>query len=317
MITTDSIKLFLRNGGLVWHVLIYIVVCTLLLGGLTVAICMPFIQTLIEAGCFDQILDIFTGNVANIQLNVIFASIADLVTNIFGAIGADLGTMLPYVIILFLIFGVLGSFLYGLGELAVADCLYSYMGSSTKIGFSSCFIKNIFRSARLQLSKLVTVLPYNILICAVVYACLMMYNSTSVWVLTIAPFLLVLAVTLLVALKRTFVCAWAPSIIVRNEGTWAAFGSGLYDVFKNFGKIFGRQFVLVLLMIAVTIAAIILTASVGLVLTIPAGIVLCGVVNMVLFFYISGLKFYVDDDEIVSSKKKESLENINSLRDII
>ena len=91
----------------------------------------------------------------------------------------------------------------------------------------------------------------------------------------------------------------------------------MQDVFKNFGKIYGRQFILTLSIIAVTIAAIILTASVGLILTIPAGVVFCGVMNMVIYFYINGLKFYVDDDVIVSSKKKESLENINSLKDII
>lgn len=317
MIITDSVKLFLRNGGLVWRVLLYIVICTLLLGGLSVAICMPFIDKLLEAGCFDQILAIFTGNVANLQLSAIFASVADLIYDIGAVIAANMGLMLPLAIVLFFIWGVLGSFLYGLGELAIADSLYGYMGSNTKIGFGSCFIKNIVRSVKLQLARLVTVLPFNILICASAYGCLMMYNSTNAWVLCFAPFVLVLVVTLLVSLKKTIFCAWAPTMIVHNSGVWSSFGYSIADVFKNFGKILGRQFILTLLMIAVSIAAIVLTASVGLVLIIPAGVVLCGVVNMVIYFYINGLKFYVDDDEIVSSKKRESLENINSLKDII
>lgn len=317
MITTDSIKLFLRNGGLVWRVMVYIVICALLLGGLSVAICMPFIQQLVDTGCFNQIFDIFTGNVANIQLGAILGSVSQVVIDIMNIISQNIGTMLPMAIGLFFIWGVLGSFLFGLGELAVADSLYGYMGSNTKIGFTSCFIKNIVRSVRLQLSKVVTVLPFNMLIWAAVYGCLMMHTSSSTLVLAIAPFVLILVVTVLLALKRTIFCAWAPCIIVQNTGTWESLGYCMQDVFKNFGKIYGRQFILTLSIIAVTIAAIILTASVGLILTIPAGVVFCGVMNMVIYFYINGLKFYVDDDVIVSSKKKESLENINSLKDII
>lgn len=317
MITTDSMKLFLRNGGLVWRVMVYVIICTLLLGGLSLAICMPFIQKLTEAGCFDQIFDIFTGNVANIQLGAVLGSVSDLVTDIIGVISANVGTMLPLAIVLFLIWGVLGSFLYGLSELAIADSLYSYMGSTTKIGFTSCFIRNIVRSVKFQLSKLLVVLPMNIVIFVAIYGCLMMYTASSVWVITLAPFVLVLVVTVLIALKRTFICAWSPCIIVQNTGIWESLGNSLPDVVKNFGKIYGRQFVLTLIIIALTIASIILTASVGLVLVIPAGIVFCNLLNMVIYFYLNGLKFYVDDDVIVASKKKETLENINSLKDII
>ncbi len=317
MITTDSMKLFLRNGGLVWQVMVYVIICTLLLGGLSLAICMPFIQRLSEAGCFDRIFDIFTGNVANIQLGAVLGSVSDLIIDIINIISANIGTMLPFAIAIFLIWGVLGSFLYGLGELAIADCLYSYMGSSTKMGFTSCFIRNIVRSVKLQLSKLLVVLPINFVIVIALYGCLMMYTASSVWVLTIAPFVVILVATVLIALKRTLVCAWAPCIIVQNTETWESLGYCLPDVFKNFGKIYGRQFILTLIIIAVTIAAIILTASVGLVLIIPAGIVFCNLLNMVIYFYLNGLKFYVDDDVIVASKKKETLENINSLKDII
>jgi len=317
MITTDSCKLFMRNGGLVWQVMVYIIVCSLLLGGLSVAICMPFLQQLSSSGCFDQIIDIFTGNVANIQLGAVLNSVAELLLDIIDVIFANLATMLPLAIVLLLIWGVLGNFLYGLGELAIADSLYAYMGSSTRIGFTSCFIKNIVRSVKLQLAKLVTVVPFNFVILVAIYGCLMMYIASSAWVLALAPFVLILVVTLLIALKRTIFCAWTPCVVVQNTGIWESLGYSMTDVFKSFGKIFGRQFVLTLLVIAVTIASIILTASVGLVLAIPAGVVFCKLLDMVIYFYLNGLKFYVDDDVIVTSKKKETFENINSLKNII
>lgn len=317
MIITDSCKLFLRNGGLVWQVMVYIIICTLLLGGLSVAICMPFLQELSDSGCFDKIIDIFTGNVANIQLGAVLGSVSELIIDIMNIIFSNVATMFPYAIALFVIWGVLGNFLYGLGELAVSDSLYAYMGSSTKIGFTSCFIKNIVRSTKLQLVKLVTILPFNIVIFVAMYGCLMMYTASSVFVVTIAPFVLVLVTTVLIALKRTIFCAWVPCIVVQNTDTWESLGYSLSDVFKSFGKIYGRQFILTLFIIAITIASIILTASVGLVLTIPAGVVFCGLLNMVIYFYLNGLKFYVDDDVIVTSKKKETFENIKTLKDII
>lgn len=317
MVTTDTSKLFIRNVGVVWGLLAYLVVCILIIGGLSIALCYPFIESLVSAGVFNEIFAVLTNNVANLQVGQIFGSLADIIVKISGIIGDNLASIVPMVIILFFIICVLGGFLVGLSELAVADCLYGYMGSNSKIGFFSCFIKNIVKSVKLQLAKLAVVLPCNIVIIAAIIACLMLFTIGNFWVSVFAPFVLTLVFILLFALKNTLFSAWVPCVIVKDYGAWSALRQSFGDVTKNFGKIFGRYFVLSVAIVAVTIASIILTASVGLILTIPACILFASIMNMVIYFYMNGLKFYVDDDEIVASKKREDWESINSLKYII
>lgn len=317
MVTQDTAKLFVRNAGLVWRIMLYIIICLFIIGGLGIALCYPFVENLVTNGVFDDIFALFTSNVANVEVTQLFVSVADIFRQIFEIIAANWTNFLPIAIILFLITNVLGGFLLGLSEMAVADCLYCYMGSNTKIGFMNCFVKNIVKSIKLQLAKLAVVLPFNIIILTSVLACFLLFSVGNFWLSFFTPFIIILVFSLLFALKNTIFCSWVPSIVAKNWGIWYALKESVRDVAKNFGKIYGRQFVLVIGMVALVIASIILTASVALVLVVPAIVLFLSIMNMVIYFYINGLKFYVDTDEIITSKKREDWENINSLKDVI
>ena len=317
MVITETTKLFIRNGGLVWRILAYVLVCLLIICGLGVAICYPLIQNLSDAGFFAQLSSLITDNVANLRLDQIFSGVAQILVSFAEIVSQSLASILPFVIVLIIIIEFFGSFLIGLGELAIHDAIYHYMGSNTKISFSSCFIKNLRKSVKLQLAKLVVIVPINLIIIAAFIGSILLFTIDNFWLTFFAPFICVLVVTFLSAIKSTIFCAWAPSMVVRNQGVWASLKESVRDVCKNFGMIFGRQLVLTVFFIAVNIAAWILTASVGLFLTIPATILFNSIFGMVIYFYINGLKFYVDSDEIITPKKKEDWEPVENLKYIV
>ena len=313
----ETTKLFIRNDGLDWRILEYVLVCLLIICGLSVAICYPLIQNLSEAGFFTQIAGLITDNFANLRLDQMFDGIAQLLVSFAEIVSQNLATILPFAIVLIVIIEFFGSFLLGLGELAIHDSIYHYMGSNIKLSFSSCFIKNLRKSVKLQLAKLVVIVPINLVIIAAFICTVLLFTLNNFWLSFFAPFLCVLVVVFLNAIKSTIFCAWAPCMVVRNQGVWASLKESVLDVCKNFGKIFGRQLVMSVVFIAVNIAAIILTASVGLFLTIPATILFNSILGMVIYFYINGLKFYVDSDEIISPKKKEDWEPVENLKYIV
>ena len=166
MVITETTKLFIRNGGLVWRILAYVLVCLLIICGLSVAICYPLIQNLSEAGFFTQVAGLITDNFANLRLDQMFDGMAQLLVSFAEIVSQNLATILPFAIVLIVIIEFFGSFLLGLGELAIHDSIYHYMGSNIKLSFSSCFIKNLRKSVKLQLAKLVVIVPINLVIIA-------------------------------------------------------------------------------------------------------------------------------------------------------
>ncbi len=317
MILTDSTKLFVRNGTLVWKIFPYMLVCILVVCGVGIACCYPLINELSQAGFFAQVGDIVSQTFLNFRLDELLGAISQLTISLFDIIGQNIMTILPLLIILVAIISIGNSFLIGLGELAIADCLYGYMSSNSKFSFFCCFVKNLKKSIKLQLAKLLVVWPVDMLIIVVFVAMLYLFTFDIAILSFLTPFLIVLVLSLLVTLRQTMFCMWAPCVIVRNSTIWGALRESFVGMTKNFSVIYSRQLVLTLIYIAVNVFACIFTASVGLLLTIPATLLFSNIMGQVCFFYINGLRFYANENEIISPKKREDWEHLNNLKDII
>ncbi len=317
MIITHSTKIFMRTSGVVWRILPYMLVCMLIVFGVALAACYPLFTSLSEAGFFAQVTTLFSDFVFNVNLADIFNSVADLMVAFFDVIAKNAGTLVPLVVVLVLILGLGLSFLIGLSELAMVDYLYGYMSSNSHLSFGSCLIKNLKKSAKLQLAKLLIVLPVDLLIIAVFIASLMLFTLEISWLAFVAPFIIVLALTLLIALRQTMFCMWAPCLIVHNGSVFGALRESFRLMIKNFGAIFPRQLVMTLIYIGVNIAVCLFTASVGLLLTVPATAYFTNIMGQVAFFHINGLKFYIDENQIISPHKKEEWEHLETLKNIV
>ena len=317
MIVTDASKLFVRNGGLVWKILPFMLVSLLIICGIAITICYPLINDLSNAGFFTQVSDIFSKTFFNFRLDMIFASASQTLVLLFDLISQNIETVLPLIIILILLISLGSSFLIGLSELAIADCLYGYMTSNSKFSFYSCLIKNLGKSLKLQLAKLLIVWPIDIIITGAFVGMLLLFTVQNTIVTVIAPFVIVLVMCLLVALRQTLFCMWAPCMIVRNRTVWGALKESCICMAQNFNAIYGKQIIITLIYIAVNIATCIFTASVGLFLTIPATLLFSNILGQTCFFYINGLRFYVDENQIISPKKREDWESLKTLKDIV
>ncbi len=316
MITTDTTKLFIHNSGLTWRILFYMAVIGLIIGGIGFAATYPFISTLSELGVFTEIKDLLIDSLGG-GVAQIFGGMASLFVGLGQILLDNLGYILPLFAILFVVVGFLGGFLIGISEMAIADCLYGYMGSNNKIGFMNALVKNLVFSIKLQLAKFVVMLPFNLITILALFGALMLYFTGNFWLVTFAPFIVILVLTLLLALRNTIFSAWVPCAVVKGQGVWQSLGESVSDVFKNFGRIYIPYFLFSLAVVAVTIAAISLTACVALIITIPACVLAASVVNMVLYFNRNGLKYYVDNNEIVTPNKKEVWDNVYSLKYVI
>lgn len=314
---SETTKVFIRNSGLVWKILAYLLGCILIVGGIAIASCYFLFDKLADAGFFAKLGALFNDSVFNVRLDEIFSAASGVMVSLGEIIAENIDTLVPLVILFVLIVSIGLSFFTGLCELAISDYLYSNMASNSRLSFGSCFIKNLGKSAKLQLTKLLIVLPIDLLITAAIVGILLLFTVNNAVLTFITPFLLVLALIVLVSLRQTLFCMWAPCMVVHNRSVFGALKESFICMSKNFGTILSCQLVMNLIYVGVNIAACLFTASVGLLLTIPATMLFSLTLGQVAYFSTNGLKFYIDENEIVSPKKKEDWEHLNALKDII
>ena len=316
MMFLDTIKLTFNNSNILWKVFLYHFVCIILLSGITLAVCYPLIVHLSGAGFFADALGITEATMFNFKFDQVLNVVCDVFVSFGTAISADLGTYLPYAIVAVCLIVLLGEFLFGLAELPTKECLYGYMGSWSKLGFAGCFVKNLSKSVKYSLARLLVAVPFDIVLVAMMGGLLYVYNLGTMWSIFV-PFLMVLAFLLVATLRTVLLGGWSCAIIVKGKGVFAGLKDGAHSYAKAFGKILGVALSLVLVAIALNVLAVILTASVGLIVTLPFCILLIYTYNMVAYFYANGMRFYVEKNKIVTPIKIEDFESIKVLKNII
>ena len=314
MMFLDTIKLTFNNLNLIWKVLLYHVICLIIVCGLTVAVCYPLIIHLSNVGFFSDVLNGVQSSVFNFQIDQILTAFIDIFEKFVDVVSSDFATYLPYAIVAFCVVFFLGEFLFGLAEIPTKECLYGYMGSWSRLGFVGCFIKNLGRSIKFSLARLLVVLPFDLLMLAAIGALLYVFSLGTVWSMFV-PFFIVLTLALFLTLKQMFFGGWACAIIALNKRTFEGLKNGFGAYLKAFGKVFSVAISIVIIVIAINVFAVMFTASVGVVLTLPLSLLCVYTFCMVAYFYTNGLKFYIDKNNIVSPRKIEDFESINVLKE--
>lgn len=316
MILTDTIKLSLNNGNLIWKIMLYVVFGGLLIGGLAVVCCYGLVNELINAGIFAEISALFSNSFFNLHINDIMINISEVIYAMGDILVANAMQVLPLLILLFVIVGVLGSFVFNLMHIPTTECIYGYMGSFSRLGFSGCFIKHIKLSIKYALARTLVVLPYNIIMLGAILGSMKLYGLGGLWGI-LASFVVILVIVILYSIRNVLFGNWATSIVVQRCGVWVGLRDSVKDNMKVFKNILPMSMAFVLIVVALNMAGIMFTAGVGLFLTIPCGILMMFVFNNMMYFYGNGLRFYIDKDTIVSPRKIENYESISSLKDII
>lgn len=316
MIVDNSFRLFANKTGLIWRVLLYQLVCIVVLCGLAVACCYSLFMELSANGFLTQLSEFFTNNLFNFRVDQTLSDINVLVYSFSDILSANMGQLLPLTILLVAIFGVLGSFLFRLVDLPITECIYGHMGSCAKLNFMGCFIANLSRSVRYSLCRLITTVPIDLAIVTAFFASLGLFGLTGV-VKTMAPFLVILILFVLITFRQSLFCVWQASIVANNNKIWKAFRENFRIVTKNYKIALGTSVLCVLLAFAINYGLSVLTCGVSLFVTIPATLIFLAIVYNVIYFHTTGLRYYIDKDRIITPKKLEDQERLSDIKNLI
>ncbi|MDR0850333.1 MAG: hypothetical protein LBN07_02480 [Christensenellaceae bacterium] len=309
----NTVKIVMANFSAVWKLLLYYIICAAVLFTVLYFAVSPVFDALKSAGVFQDLLNminsVFTGSSVATQTDNAFSKA-------FSVLSSNVDMFAFHYVLIMLMLFIIIPFCFGLAELAIGEVLYGYMSSQTKYGFTRSFIGKVGKSCLLQLTKLLLLLPVNIIVILEVYGILHLLAIGGIG-LIFAAFLIILMTIVTLALKDTLFSCWMPAMLILDIGPFKALRKSMGTVSRRFLKIFSTNLVLVLIMFSINLFFGLFTLLIAMVITIPLTTFVFTVSNMVEYFTGQGMKFYVTQGIVCEPKRMEEQDGIVRLKKIV
>jgi hypothetical protein len=297
-------------------VLLYQIIVFVVTFSVAAIFSMPLMEMLQNNNFFELVQQEFSGLGFEFRLANILDSCYIVLQNFFNLIGANLNAVLGSLILVFLTVFVFGGFLMGLSQLAIAEVLNGYMSSYANFSFTSAYVRMFKNSVKLQFTRLLFHLPIQIATIIIIYATLPLLQTTGFFAI-IAPFLIMLIATILLALNLSVFSGVVPAIVVHDNSILKSYALGLQAVKRRFLKVFSTSIALILVILSVNLFLFVLTSGVSFIITYPASIILLAIFRMVMYYGSMGMRYYVDPETILSPKKLEEQDSVKKAKFVI
>ncbi|GHV00687.1 hypothetical protein FACS1894211_08610 [Clostridia bacterium] len=289
----NAFKIVGAKFPIVWSIILYYLIAGVIITSVGLSILLPYVNALVDFKVTEAVLQILK-DLSRGEFSVFFTGAHSLWKELVGGLQPHRFEASLLLLAVFMI----GRFLFGWADLAFYDMIHLHLSSAAKLGFMPCFIKRIGPAALYQLNKLVFSLPFDIAVFAVLYLISLL---TAVAALVIfVPFIMMLAAVLLFSLRIAFLSGWAPALLEHQKSVSASFGISVKRLRGNFRRDYVVYLLFFLAAIVFNVFFGLFTLLVGLVLTIPLTLFFLKVLNCVVFRQNSGLRYYIDKDNVVN-----------------
>lgn len=316
MMYKNSIKLLFSNFNIVWKVLLYVLVMTLIVFGLAYATALPVFNVLVNNGFIESVTSLYESFINNLNGVELFRGIGELSILFINTIISNLHTIGIYIGLFIFVILFLGRFLLGLTHLTVSEVLYASMSSNMKVGFLYTLFTNFRKVVLLELTKFIITFPIDLFIGYVIIMCFKLFAVKGI-VAFLTPFIIILVAVVLLSLRITVFSGWVPMIAVKNNNIFGALIKSFKLQERRFFKILGNSVGLILTIIVGNLFVALFTLGVGLVLTIPLTLVLLDCFQMVSYYGCYGMRYYVDNSTIVEPRKMNETDTVKSTKYVI
>ena len=308
MMFKNSCKLLFANFSQVWKLLVYHILSIAFCFGLLCVFYNDFIDVGVLAYDQSGMKNVFsTGTMYGTSFANALTIVANFCVLFFKILFAsNIAQGIYFCAIVFILFPIL----INIGKIVTCELLYGYMSACQKQSFTGTFLKTLKTSLAYSTLKAFYSIPFNCLVLAGMWGLTRIEIGFFAYIL---PYIFVLLSALLMAFKELFNAGWAPAKVVYNQNIFKSYRIGTRAVFRRGARIFSTAFVIYLL-------ALVLSMVLGLyaiIIILPIISPLVHIFEMVAFFSSQGMRFYVDNDTILSPKKLEEVDKIEDAKYII
>jgi hypothetical protein len=296
----NSIKILMSRFQLVWAIIIYYAVVTVILGSLGIYVLQPTIEAIKDSDIYADLIGLFDSIFSGEQtLQGFSGGLMEIYDNVKANVFTRMSVIQSTTAFLFVI-AVFARIAYGVIELPTVVMLDGHLSSKASYSFAGKIILHGWRSALQQLIKMLFSLPCDIFIIASVWGLSFLFGVPAVRYFV--PFLMILALLLLIPLRLQLFSCWTPGVVADSKKLFAGFFSGVRIAFaRGRMRVYSLYFAMVLLIFAIVVFFGIFTLGAGLVVIVPLSILLLNIANTVVYYSYNGKRYYVDQETIITT----------------
>ena len=316
MLYKNTFRLLFSNSHLIWKILLHLVIALLVIGGLSLIAAIPVVQLLINESFFEKLFEIYTAFINSFDLKTFIMRIGDLSIKFVDIINANITDILLSVFGVGFVLFILGSIVLKFYSMPTTINLYYYMSSNTKHSYLNSMASSFKSNIIYQLVSLFLLLPINALMYYLLLYSFRFFKLGGLFII-FSPFIILFGFSLLMALKHTIFAGWLPSIVVRNKGVFAALKDAMIIPKRRFFQTYGNAFALELTAIFINVFGGVFTYGVGLILTVPATVLMFATFGMVTYYSATGQRYYLDPYNVMAPKFVQYTDKIHNQKYIV
>lgn len=313
MIFKNSFKVLFSNFSLVWKSGLYKLIISSIVVFLSIGFLRPVIADLNSANFFSGISNLAKDGIFSSGLNGVIVNLFGLIKTFVDVVFVPGHTLNIVMICLFYV--IILPFFFNLSKVAETEVLYGAMSCNSNFGFMASYIRNLMIAIRLSMFKFLFSIPFVALCLGAIFL-VSTFTALNIFLAMFLAFLVLLILVSVFSCFKVLQSCFEPATILQEFGPIRAFKHGYKAVMKKFGSIFSSNFVLVILTLFVNVFVGLYTFGLGLIITLPACMVLYTIMSMVSYYYSMGMNFYSDPEHIVRTIKLEDFVTVKQMRDI-
>lgn len=301
----NYLKLALANFDKTWKLVLYRVIVWVVLIALMAPCYMVVRDVALSVWNGDLFVSfaqagLFYGQVVTTTFAKVIEVLLSFLTTLFAS---HLGVGIYLCVVLFFIRPIF----MNVGRYVVDEMMYGFMSSHAKLGFASTFVRTLKKSLPYAFFRFLYCLPFNYAVLNAFYG-LAMANWGSYSLAMPFAFLAVAAVVL--SLKHMMILGWGPAMVVYNENVFTSFRLGIKAVNRNLKVAFIFSF---FTYFSLTLFALGL-GPFSLIVLVPLFAVVSSMFETMFFFACQGMRYYIDEKTVLSSKKLEEQDTMSKAK---
>lgn len=305
MMFKNSCKLLCANFGEVWKLLVYHILSLAFGVGLLAVFYKDyfnFAEIVYSKANMQMVWD--TGTMYGSTFANALTIVANFIIYFFEAMFASsIGKGIYFLIVVVILLPLL----MNIGKVVTCELMYGYMSACQKQSFTGTFLKTLKTSLAYSSVKVFYALPFNFLILSAMWGLTRINNNVFDYFM---PFVFVIISALLMAFKELLNAGWAPAKVVYNHNVVSSYTIGMRAVFRKGERVFSTALIIYLLVIVLSMVL----GLYAIIIILPIVSPFIHIFEMVAFFSNQGMRFYVDNETILSPKRLEEVDKIEDAK---
>ena len=283
----NAFKNLIAHFGIVWAVLLFLLICSAIIVGLSLPFILPIANAFEKAGVFDGVGNAFTVLMGDGGWNAFWDGLFDVYEKIMGVF-TDGRMVSLAAMFLILVMLVAFRFFFGLYEIPLATVLDGAMSCNAHYGFSGKFISMLMVSVRFSLAKMPIMIAIDAITLGIIYGLIKLIGMS-----VILPFAVILVIVIMRAFRSSLTACWAPCV-AGGMGVIKGFARSCEICFKRFGSIYSTYIIMWLLIVACGLFVTVFTLGVGLIVAFPFAMCILAYIGITVYYNKTGKRYYID-----------------------